>query len=811
MASRKLIVEIVGDSRSFERSLGRSSRAARGFSKQLSGTLGVQRGFTRSIAGASAAFLGGAGLAAAIGSTIGKAASFERSLNIFQAVSKATATQMRDVSAAATELGADITLPATSAKDAAEAMTTLAKGGLDVEDSMNAARGSLQLAAAANISAAEAAEIMASQLNAFGLEGSEATRVADVLAATANAATGEITDFALGFQQASAVAHQFGLSVEETAAALAVLAKSGIRGSDAGTSVRTMLQRLVPQTEKSEKTMRRLGIVWRDAHGNLTPFRDLLEQYHEALTELPGAQRQMALQTIFGSDAQRAANIIFGQAPRVFDGMVRAVSAQGAAAKLAAAQNKGYTGAIDALKSAVETVQILIGTALLPALTDAARGAATWLSEAGNQQRVVDGFTGAANAALAVAGAVGGIIEMLGGVQSAIAIVIGAWVGFRVAGVTTAAAIAFANIAAATTVKTAWRAALVATGWGIVAIAAGAAAGYIITHWTQVKIWFQQFWIWLRRTAYETVLAILEPFSHLPRQMGQWARDAKGAVELELQTLATEAATLGRAAGDNFGANFAGAVNEHLALVQHTIATTRKAAADAKAAGPKITVPNIRVPQITRTPGGVPDVGGGGAAKTATTAKPKGPTAAERRASAQFRALGLGPTGEALVPGVPALKRVFARINTALKGTILDTRKTKSLMATIRKILSGGMGQVGEEVRRKIQGILGDFDRKLKEDAPKLGYQWRKVSVEAFIRSLGLDLTPEQLRRLRAGLAGFGGGALTVPPGSSLAYATAGVTVNGNVNLYGVQNMREFEGELAKRDRSRPDVRRGAR
>ena len=164
--------------------------------------------------------------------------------------------QMREISTVAKQLGADITLPATSAKDAAEAMLELSKGGLSIENTMSAARGTLQLAAAAHISAAEAAQIQARQLNAFNLEGKEATRVADTLANVAASATGDINDFAIAFQQSSSVANQFGLTIEETAASLGVLAQNSLVGSDAGTSFRVMLSRLVPTTKKASDACR---------------------------------------------------------------------------------------------------------------------------------------------------------------------------------------------------------------------------------------------------------------------------------------------------------------------------------------------------------------------------------------------------------------------------------------------------------------------------------------------------------------------------------------------------------------------------
>jgi hypothetical protein len=135
-------------------------------------------------------------------------AQLEEELNVFQAVTQATDDQMRRVAEAARQLGADISLPATTAVDAATALTELAKAGLSIEDSLGAVRGTLQLAAAAELSAGEAAEFVATQLNAFGLAGTDAVRVADLLAGASIAAQGSIRDFGFAFAQVSAVANR---------------------------------------------------------------------------------------------------------------------------------------------------------------------------------------------------------------------------------------------------------------------------------------------------------------------------------------------------------------------------------------------------------------------------------------------------------------------------------------------------------------------------------------------------------------------------------------------------------------------------
>lgn len=191
---------------------------------------------------------------------IKSAAQFESQMLTLQAVTQSTDAEMKDISSTALALGADLSLPSTSATDAATALLELSKAGLSVADSLAAAKGVLQLATAASIDAGTAAQITATQLNAFKLSGDQAVRVAELLADASIAAQGEITDFAAGFAQAGAVAAQAGVSFEDTTALLTMLGRAGLKGADGGTSLRTTLLRLVPTTKEAAQYVKALGI-----------------------------------------------------------------------------------------------------------------------------------------------------------------------------------------------------------------------------------------------------------------------------------------------------------------------------------------------------------------------------------------------------------------------------------------------------------------------------------------------------------------------------------------------------------------------
>jgi TP901 family phage tail tape measure protein len=398
----------------------------------------------RTAVGSTAVIGLGAGALAAIAfgqalrSVVSQTAQFETTLNTFRVVAGATASEMERVTATAEQLGADISLPAVSAADAAEAMTELSKAGLTVQDSIDGAKGVLQLATAAAISNAQAVEIAASALNAFGLAGKEAATVADVLANAANSAQGSIADIGLGLQQAAAVGRQVGLSFQDTSTFLTILAKNGLAGSDAGTSLRTALIRLINPTDEAAKRIKELGVVLRDAQGNLRV--DVFQQFTNALRGASPEVRDQTLALIGGQDALRAFSILGRQSTADLLRFREELRKEGTAAEVAAAKTEGLAGSANALSSTLQTIGIRIGTSFSAGAADFVNGITAAVNAMASSEGVAAGFGAAAatvgaafdtiGAAAAVAGPlVLGLAGALGMVASAIggpAIVAGA-------------------------------------------------------------------------------------------------------------------------------------------------------------------------------------------------------------------------------------------------------------------------------------------------------------------------------------------------------------------------------------------------
>ncbi len=304
------------------------------------------------------------------------AGNFQQAMNILQAVSGATMKDMSALRGEALALGKDFKLPNVSAKDAADAMVELSKAGLSTKQILGATRGALQLGLAANIGYADSARLTARTLKAFDLEGNQAVRIANLLAAGANKSTAEITDLALGVQNAGAQFHGANLPVEDLVASLSIMADNALSGEYAGTALKTMLIRLQSPTDKAAAVMDKYGISIFDAHGNMKSMPNIIAQFQKSLGSLTQEQREQALTTIFGVRANQAMRILMNEGADAYKNYRSEITGTNAAVKISEARTKGLNGAFGALGSAVETLAIQLGTYFLPAAEKVVRGLA---------------------------------------------------------------------------------------------------------------------------------------------------------------------------------------------------------------------------------------------------------------------------------------------------------------------------------------------------------------------------------------------------------------------------------------------------
>lgn len=375
------------DASDAERGADRASGAVKGYGDAA--TKAGKRGAASMGRAGTVTAAAGASIVGAFALAVNSAANFESRLSAIQAVSGATDKSMEAVRQKALQLGKDTKF---SASEAALAIEELTKAGIPLPDVLNgAADAAVALAAAGEIDLPRAAEIASNAMNIFGLTAKEMPKVADLVAGAANASAISVEDFAQSMQQAGAAAKLVGLPIEDLAAGIAILGNNGIKGSDAGTSLKTMLLNLQPATKKQADEMKRLGLITEegsnqffDAKGNIKSMSDVAGVLNKSLAGMTKQQKIASLEILFGSDAIRAAGFIAEAGSEGFDKMAGSIG-KVKAADVAAKRMDNLKGRIEALMGSVETAAIVMGSVFLPIL-----------------QRLVDSITGLLNAFLSL-------------------------------------------------------------------------------------------------------------------------------------------------------------------------------------------------------------------------------------------------------------------------------------------------------------------------------------------------------------------------------------------------------------------------
>lgn len=306
-------------------------------------------------------------IVAAGGAATSVAASFDDAMSQVQGALGGASEDMDGLRDLALQLGADTVFSAT---ESAQAMVELAKGGLtEAQIKGGALAASMDLAAAGQLNLADAAATTVQMMGSFGLGAGDATRIANALAGAANASSADVSDLTQAMSQCSAQASLAGWSLEDTAAALALFADHGVKGSDAGTSLKTMLQRLAAPTDQAAEAIAAYGLNIRDSNGKMKDISGIADELTGKLGGLSDAERDAALQTIFGSDASRAAAILMQSGSEGLAKYIAATNDATAAETMASAQKGELSWALENMGGAVESASIAFGTALAPAIT----------------------------------------------------------------------------------------------------------------------------------------------------------------------------------------------------------------------------------------------------------------------------------------------------------------------------------------------------------------------------------------------------------------------------------------------------------
>lgn len=365
--------------------------------------------FKRIGLGASAAALAiGVGFYKAEKSVMG----FDKQLSNVAAVSNATTAEMGRLRDAAIAAGANTKLAGVSASEAASSEAELVRAGVSVNEVLGGALvGSLQLASAGQLDFADAATIAAQAMNIFNLQGSDVGHVADVLAAAANKSAADVGQMGEALRQGGLVAAGANQDLEQTVGTLALFADHALIGSDAGTSLKTMLLQLQGPSAIAQKQMAEIGLSVYDANGQFVGMEELAKRLQGSLGGLSSAQRDAAISMIFGNDAARAARILYNAGADGVASYVKTVNDQGAAADMAAKQMDNLSGDVENLGGAIEAAILKNGSAATGGLRLLTQGATGLVNELGD---VPSPLAATAGGLLAVTGAGLGVLGVAG-------------------------------------------------------------------------------------------------------------------------------------------------------------------------------------------------------------------------------------------------------------------------------------------------------------------------------------------------------------------------------------------------------------
>lgn len=291
---------------------------------------------------------------------------FEEQMSRVKAISGATGKSFDELRQQAVDLGAKT---AFSAKESAAGMENLASAGFSAQEIMKAMPGLLDLAAVSGGDVALASENTATALRGFGLEASEAGHVADVFARAAADTNAEVGDMGEALKYVAPVANSMGISLEETAAAIGIMSDAGIKGSQAGTTLRGALSRLARPTKAMQDTMDNLGVSFYDADGKMKPLKTQVELLKKAFEGLTPEQQQNALVTLYGQESLSGMMALIDKGPDSLGKLTKSLKdSDGAADDMARTMQDNMNSSIEQMFGTFESAAIVIQKILAPSI-----------------------------------------------------------------------------------------------------------------------------------------------------------------------------------------------------------------------------------------------------------------------------------------------------------------------------------------------------------------------------------------------------------------------------------------------------------
>lgn len=305
--------------------------------------------------------IGGVGVAA-----VKTAADFDSAMSQVAAVSGATGKDFDALRNKAREMGAKTKFSAT---EAAEAMNYMAMAGWKTEDMLSGIEGIMNLAAASGEDLATTSDIVTDALTAFGLSAKDSGHFADILAAASSNANTNVSMMGETFKYCAPIAGALGFSAEDTAEAIGLMANAGIKSSQAGTALRTIMNNLAGDVKISGKAIGDVTIATTNADGSMRDLSDILADCRSAFGSLTESEKAQAAESLVGKNAMSGFLALMNAGEGDIEKLSSAIeNCDGSAEKMAMTMQDNLTGQITILKSQLQELAISFGDILMPAI-----------------------------------------------------------------------------------------------------------------------------------------------------------------------------------------------------------------------------------------------------------------------------------------------------------------------------------------------------------------------------------------------------------------------------------------------------------
>lgn len=325
----------------------------------------------------SAAVIGVASVAATK-KTIDVGKSFEAGMSEVQAISGASGKDLEKLSAKAKQMGATTKFSAT---ESATALKYMAMAGWKTNQMVSGLSGVMNLAAASGEDLGTVSDIVTDSMTAFGLKAKDSGHFADVLAKASSSSNTNVAMMGETFKYVAPLAGSMKYSIEDTATAIGLMANAGIKGSQAGTSLRSIITRLVKPPKDAATALNALGISTTKADGSMKPLRETMAELREKFSGLTESQKASYASSIAGQEAMSGLLAIVNASDSDFNKLQKAIdNSSGAAKKQADVMNNNLQGALYELGSAAEAVGIGIYEDIKEPLTKAVKVGTTQVS-----------------------------------------------------------------------------------------------------------------------------------------------------------------------------------------------------------------------------------------------------------------------------------------------------------------------------------------------------------------------------------------------------------------------------------------------